>query len=382
MSVLLYARVSTSGQADKELSIPAQLRAMRRLCSDRGWKVAASYTDVGSGTSLKERPGLVAAVRKACSDKDIDALLVHRLDRFARNLITHLTLRERLDKHGVRLVSAMENCEPTPMGQFIERIMAAQAEFYSMNLSQQVKGGLHERLRKGSWHASPPIGYIKRDGEVHVDPSRGKFVRQAFKLWSSGEFTSKQLADKLHSGGLTSRHGKRISPSKLCRILHNPFYTGKMVVAGKSYLGNYTPLVSEQLFEACQEVFRQKGAKGQARRHLHFLLARKIVCPGCLGYLVGEQHTKKSGRVYRYYRCHERACRYSTRAAPLEKAIVKELRDRLGQKATSRIAGPNVVAAKKQFDQLVARVEIRSCGQPNILLVESSNSQKANLAAS
>lgn len=278
MSAILYARVSTNEQADKELSIPTQIRVLKRICTERGWPVKDIFTDVGSGTSLKQRPGLVAAVNKACKNEDVEYLFVHRLDRFARSMIIYLTLKEKLQREGVRLVSAVENCEDTPVGQFIEHIMAAQAEFYSASLSERVKDGLKERLRSGHWAGVPPLGYLSSNGSVIVDPARGRFIVKAFQLWSTGAYTSKVLAEELYQSGFVSKHGKRVAYSKLCRILHNPFYMGKMRVSGEIYDGIHPPLISEELFERCEEVFRTKFPnRGKQRKHC-FLPSRKLIC--------------------------------------------------------------------------------------------------------
>ncbi len=327
MSVILYARVSTSTQGEKDLSIPAQVRTLRRLCAERHWSIAGTYTDIASGTSLRARPGLLGAVERACKDKEITIFFVHRLDRFARSLFTYLTLKGKLKQHGVRLISAVENFEPSPMGDFIERIMAAQAEFYSANLGLQIKGGLEERLRRGEWPTAPPLGYIKESRQVRVDPARAQFIQLAFERWATGEFTSPQLADELHGRGLVSRYGRKLDPTKLCDLLHNPFYFGTMVMAGKTYPGIHPPLVSKALFDKCQQVFRERRSGPQ--HHLYFLLSKKLICPRCVGFLVGEQHQKKSGRIYRYYRCHRTGCRFIVSANELEERVKMNVKERL-----------------------------------------------------
>lgn len=372
MSVILYARVSDPRQAEKELSIPSQIRTLKRLCSERGWVVAGVYTDVSTAatTALRSRPGLLAAINRACRDREVDAFFVHRLDRFARNLFTHLTLKGKLEQHGVRLVSAVENCDSSPMGQFIERIMAAQAEFYSANLGLQIKAGIEERLLRGEWHSSPPIGYIKEHGRVLIDPARGHFIKLGFERWSTGEVNSRELADELHQAGLVSRHGKRLSASKICEFLHNPFYIGQMILSGRTYAGTHPPLISRELFERCQEVFRQKHSGGQPRRHLHFLLSRKLVCPRCVGFLVGEEHEKKSGKVYRYYRCHRQGCGFIIRADELEHQVKAELVTQLGKKRAeiAVLTGSDPVEAKRVFDAEVLKVELESSGRPRVML--------------
>ncbi len=327
------------------------------------------FTDVASGTSLRRRTGLLSAVELACRDKTIDIFFVHRLDRLARDMFTYLTIKGRLHRHGVKIVSAVENCDPTPVGQFIERIMAAQAEFYSANLSQQVKCGIEERLRRGNWFTLPPLGYVKINGEVQIDPARGQFVTVAFERWASGAVTAALLAEELHQAGLVSRRGQKVKANKLCGILHNPFYTGKMLVAGKEYPGNHAPLVTTELFGRCEEVFRQKHSGGQPRRHLHFLLSRKLVCPKCLGFLVGEEHLKHSGKIYRYYRCHRAGCRFIVRGEALEDQVKTLLAAHLTRDTVRLkiLETGDAVERKRLFDQLVDQVQLDK-DQPRLVL--------------
>jgi site-specific DNA recombinase len=82
----LYAWISTGEQSERDLSIPAQFRALHALAVDRGWALAAEFQDVGTGRQLKERPGIMAAVRMATENQLVEAILIHRVDRVARNV--------------------------------------------------------------------------------------------------------------------------------------------------------------------------------------------------------------------------------------------------------------------------------------------------------
>lgn len=326
MAILLYARVSTARQAERELSIAAQFHLMERYAKDHNLSEVGRYQDVSSGRSLRDRPGLLAAVREASRDRSIDGLLVHKIDRLARNTFTYLVLKGRLQQAGVRIRSVVESLEASPMGEFFEHIMAAQAEFYSANLSTEVKKGLHERLRRGLWSGIAPVGYLKERGRAIIDPARGRFIRIAFERWSTGNVTSYALSEELHQLGFLSAQGKKVTGPKVCRILQNPFYAGTMVSGGTTYPGTHPPLVNRELFDRAQIIFRQKRGDGStARKHLTFLLSRLVRCPRCASLLVGELHRKPSGTEYRYYRCHQQTCRYYARAAELETLVVAEL---------------------------------------------------------
>lgn len=357
MSVILYARVSTTRQADRELSNPAQLRLCREHAVDRGLLVAGEFSDVASGTSLKGRSGLVAALRLAKRDTTIDGLVVHKVDRLARSMFTHLTLKADLRRAGVRIHSVIEPLEPSPMGEFIEHVMAAQAEFYSANLGAEVKRGLEERLRRGQWASAAPVGYLIERGQLVFDPARAHFMRDAFNLWATGEYTAARLADEIHRRGLVGPHGKKIKSAMFCRLLKNPLYCGRMVVKGQQYLGIHQPIVPSATFDRCQEVFRLKVGSRRPRRHLRFLLQGKLRCAWCGSNLVGEFHQKPSGKTYRYYRCHQACCRFSVRAHQVEDAVCRRLRDLQLPARLLPWLRRNLVAAKRHRSQeLIERV--------------------------
>ena len=327
MAVLLYARVSTGRQAAHDLSLPAQFRLAERYAQEHGLSVAGKYQDVSSGKYLRERPGLLALLAQARRDRSIDGLVVHKIDRLARNTFNYLLLKSKLRTSGVRLYSVVETIDETPMGEFMEHIMAAQAEFYSANLASEVKKGIEEKLLRGQWPAgAPPVGYLMRQGRVVVDPARGAFMRRAFELWAEGTMTANQVAEAVYQQGLVGRSGKPIQGKNLCELLKKPFYYGLMRVNNHDYPGTHAPLISRELFERCQEVFRQKRGTGRKpRRHLTFLLGKRIRCPWCARSLTTDHHQKKSGKVYRYYRCHPPVCTYSTRAEFLEEQVCQAL---------------------------------------------------------
>lgn len=357
MSVILYARVSTGEQAERDLSLPAQLRALRRLAEERGWGVATEYQDVGSGKSFRERPGLVAAVNHALRDHLVDAILVHRVDRLARNTLDYLTLKAKLRNGGIRIVSVVEHFESNPMGEFLEHVMAAQAEFYSANLAMEVRKGLEERLRCGKWTGAPPVGYVQESSRLVLDPARAPLLRDAFRRWATGTVTSIVLADELHRQGLVGRHGRPIRASHLCTILKSPFYVGIMVVGGVRYPGSHPPLVTDEVFKRGQEVFRQKQSGGRPRRKLTFVLAGKLFCPGCGGMLVGEEHLKPSGRRYRYYRCHRR-CHRTLQADPIEREVCAQLAGLPFDHAILALQLRLRTERKRAADEVVAHLQV------------------------
>lgn len=358
MSVLLYARVSCGKQAERQLSIPAQLRLAKRYAEEHGLQVAGSYHEVASGKLLKDRPGLLALLSHARRDKGVDGVVVHKIDRLARNTFNYLLLKSKLRSSGAHLYSVVETIDESPMGEFMENIMAAQAEYFSANLTNEIKKGREEKLLRGRWMGALPLGYLMKEGRVVLDPARSQFVRQAFELWSTGNWTSITLSGELYQRGLLGRSGQQLLGKRLCELLRNPFYAGIMRVGGKEYPGIHPLLATKELFERCQEVFKQKKGHGRkACRHLTFILAKKVRCPWCASTLITDHHQKKSGKIYRYYRCHPPVCAFTTRAEAVEEWVSEyllklHLPERLGPVLRKRVAQTRHSRTTEQVDRI------------------------------
>src|ERR1051325_1481514 len=108
MNCLLYARVSTDKQAEKELSIPAQITAMREYARRNGWNVINHFVDSGESARTINRPELKRLIAHCKEQQGIDVVLVHKIDRLARNLIDHATIKVILKQKGIRLISVTE----------------------------------------------------------------------------------------------------------------------------------------------------------------------------------------------------------------------------------------------------------------------------------
>lgn len=155
---------------------------------------------------------------------------------------------------------------------------------------------------------------------------------------------------------------KKVAHIRLCALLQNPFYIGKMVAGGATYPGTHAPLVTPELFERVQAVFRAKHGGKSSRQHHSFFLSRLVRCTNCQSLLVGESHLKKSGKAYRYYRCHRRVCRFYLKAGDLERSVIAELRAlRLPERLMPLIRRRQRAAVRKNYQEQSTRVrELRA----------------------
>ncbi len=311
MNAVLYARVSTDKQAEKDLSIPAQLQAMRDYARQHDWKIAEEFIEPGASAKTTDRPALqrlLSLVRE--TDSTIDVVLVHKIDRLARNVYDHATIKAFLKQHEIRLASVVENMDDSVSGQLIENIMASIAQFYSANLAGEVRKGMRQKVLKGGWPHRPPRGYVvvrERDGKsthIEIHPREGPLMRTAFDLYASGWYSIRRLSERLGRQGVVSRTGRPISQAYLRNLLTNPFYAGRLRWGDLEIPGKHPPLVALDLFEKVQTVIKSKyrnpGVKGSV---YDFPLRGLATCSTCRGHMTAERHDGRWG----YYRCGRNA---------------------------------------------------------------------------
>ncbi len=314
---VIYLRVSTREQAEKGegeegFSIPAQREACARHVRDAGWLLADEYVDRGESARSADRPALKAMLARIAEDRDVDAVVVHKIDRLARNMEDHVAIRALFRRHGVALVSVTENVEETASGRLVEGIHALMAEFYSANLANEIKKGLNQKVKLGGFPDGAPLGYVnlrevvggREVARIVPDPERAPLIAAAFDRYVTGEWTLQRLAGELAHQGLTNRgqRGKPAAPitwQGLAKILANPVYVGIVEWNGVQHPGTHEPLVSPETFRRVQELLAARAARGtRERRHPHYL--KGLLHCGVCGRRLSIQHSK--GR-YTYFFC-------------------------------------------------------------------------------
>jgi site-specific DNA recombinase len=350
MRAVIYLRVSTRAQVEKDLteegfSIAAQREACVRHIVDAGWELVDEFSDLGESARSIDRPGLRAMLARISEDSDIEAVVVHKVDRLARNMEDHVAIRALLRRRSVTLVSVSENLDETASGMLVEGIHALMAEFYSANLANEVKKGMGQKAKGGGYPHKAPLGYLnvresiggRQVAHIVIDSERGPLVRQAFELYATGEWTVERLTHEMADRGLKNR-GRvdyAVTPltvSGLARLLATPAYTGIVEWAGVQYPGTHEPLVDRVTFDKVQELLTAKAMRGtRERKHLHYLKGL-LVCGVC-GRRLSIQQSKGT---YTYFYClgqkdrrNGTGCREPYVAADQLEAEVESLYDKI-----------------------------------------------------
>ena len=357
MKAVIYLRVSTKEQAEEGYSIPAQAKACRRFLADQGWDLADEYVDRGESARSADRPQLQAMLARLAEDRTIEALVVHKLDRLARNLEDHAAVRAALRKAGVQLHSVTETLEDSASGKLVEGILASIAEFYSANLGQEIRKGMDQKAAQGGWPVRAPFGYRNvrldgrgRGGEAVIEPdAQAPIVAWAFERYSTGELSLAVLAEALAEKGLRNQLGNPPGTSTVHRMLRNPVYAGVVRWRGVDREGTHQPLVSGELFDKVQSVLDAHSTGGERSwKHDHHLKGT-LLCAECGSRLY---FTLIKGR-FGYFRCIGRNTRRTrcsqgryVRASELEREI------------EALYEGVRVPAALRRRLEQVLRVEV------------------------
>ena len=179
------------------------------MSATRGGCSATSTSTGASRPAAPIAPPSKDMLARIAGDRDIDAVVVHKIDRLARNMEDHVAIRALLRRRGVALVSVTENVEETASGRLVEGIHALMAEFYSANLASEIKKGLDQKAKLGGFPHGAPLGYLnlreviggRPVARIVPDPERAPLVRLAFEHYVTGEWTLQRLADRTGSSG-------------------------------------------------------------------------------------------------------------------------------------------------------------------------------------
>ena len=294
---LAYTRVSSAKQTDGA-SLFEQRRVISEYARKHSLRISAWHEEVQTAAAsgrhtfgevlaeLRRRPG--------------SGLILHKLDRGARNLRDWATLGELIDA-GVDIRFAGENLDVgTRGGRLAADIQAVIAADYIRNLREEVRKGMYGRLHQGLYPQRAPLGYQDRGrGLAKVpDPVTASLVLYAFTAFATGRYTLTALAEDLHVRGLSSGSGKPLSPSTMSALLRRTFYVGQCRMKGVTAPGVHQPIVTRELFDQVQ---RELGRRRQGpRRRRSFRYSRQLECATCHRSLIGE---RQKGRTY--YRCHQ-----------------------------------------------------------------------------
>ena len=346
-NVVAYCRFSSDNQRSE--SIDAQIRVIKDYCKQNKYILTHIYRDEAlSGTSDKRDQ--FQQMIKDSKDGLFDAVIVHKLDRFARNRYDSAIYKKKLKDNGVAVLSVLENLDDTPESIILESVLEGMNEYYSKNLAREVRKGLNENAIKCIHNGGiPPLGYnVSDDKYYYINEQEAAAVRLIFKMYSEN-YGYRTIMTKLNELGYKTKLGRSFSVSSLHDIIINEKYrgvyvwnkrkskkTGNHIYKNDDEIikieGGMPRIIDDDLFYKCQEI---KNKKIKPRRHSkhEYILTGKVYCGKCGHAYCGSSgyRNKNNTMIYNYCcmnRKNNKQCdNKAINADKLEFAVLEAIKD-------------------------------------------------------
>ena len=319
---VIYARYSFSGQ--REESIEGQLRDCREYAKRHGIRIVGEYCDRALTGTNDRRPEFQRMIRDSARGH-FSFVLTWKNDRFARSRYDSAIYKHRLKQNGVRVLYAKETIPDGPEGIILESMMEGFAEYYSANLSQNVKRGNYDSALKRQTLGQTLLGYrCGADKRFEIDPKTAPIVRRIFEEYAAGA-PAREIYGKLNDEGYRTSRGNLYNKNSIRRIISNEKYVGVYRYMDIVDENGIPPIVSRELFDKANRMLQQHHRAPAAKKtDGGFLLTGKIYCGLCGDSMHGDSGTSHSGRIYSYYSCSGRRRKRSCEMPPLTKQLLED----------------------------------------------------------
>lgn len=350
MQAALYIRVSTEDQV--EFSPEAQKRALLEYAKKNDYIVNDEYIfiDEGiSGTTAKRRPAFMRMIATAkAKPKPFDAILVHKFDRFSRSREDSIVYKSLLKREcNIKVISITEHLEDDKFSVILEAMLEAMAEYYSLNLSEEVMKGMTEKALRGQVQSVAPFGYKIQDKKLVVIPEQAEIVKLIFNKFVNEHLHCSNISRLLNNMGIKNIRGKDWEVRTVKRLLSNPAYIGVLrwnyVGRDKNYNAwikdqeqwiikenNHPAIIDIELFNAANKRLNEQKLTTSNRRpaniEVRHILAGLLRCDNCKGTLI---YSVPNGRKPSFQCGAYRRGKCNTSNSILGDKILQEFKEKL-----------------------------------------------------
>jgi site-specific DNA recombinase len=334
----VYTRKSSEEGLEQEFnSLDAQREACEAYVASQkaeGWLLVPDrYDDGGISGATLERPALKRLLADIEAQR-VDVIVVYKIDRLSRALMDFAKLVEVFDRNNVTFVSITQSFNTTTsMGRLTLNILLSFAQFEREVIGERIRDKFAASRKKGMWMGGyVPLGYDLKDRKLLNNEPEAATVRSIFERFVKvGSATA--LVKALRAEGVRGKQGKLVDKGFIYKLLNNRIYIGAAVHKGTAYPGEHQAIISQGLWDRVHAVLRESPRKrgGNSRAQTPALLKGLIFGPS--GCAMSQTHTRKGGKLYRYYvstdvlkRDAEACTVRRVPAAEIERAVVDQLR--------------------------------------------------------
>lgn len=341
MNVVIYARYSSHAQ--NEQSIDAQIRVCKEYAQKNGFTVVGEYKDYALSGKTDNRPDFQRMI--ADSSKHLfEGVLLWKTDRFGRNKYDAAVNKKKLKDNGARVISVTENIPEGPEGVILESMLEGMAEYYSLQLSENVKRGQAESAKKcQSIGSSPGLGFkVGDDKRFVIDETTAPIVQEIFSMYVNGK-TVNEIITTLNERHILTSQKNPFNKNSLHSMFRNKRYIGIYTYNGEETPGGMPRIIDDETFYKVQEMLdKNKKAPARARAKAEYLLTTKLFCGHCKEMMTGLSGTSHTTAKHYYYICNNRkkkVCnKKNVRKEFIEELVLAECRKLLTDKNIERIA--------------------------------------------
>ncbi|MFA6917650.1 MAG: recombinase family protein [Candidatus Gracilibacteria bacterium] len=305
MKYYLYARKSTDEDDRQVLSIEAQITELREFAHKENIEIVKEFVE--SKTAKAPGRPIFNKMISGIENGEVMGILAWHPDRLARNSVDGGKIIYLIDEAKIGALKFPTFWfDTTPQGKFMLNIAFGQSKYYIDNLSENIKRGIRQKLRRGELPSLAPVGYLNelRHHTIVKDPERWLAVKKMFEAYAKGDYTLEDLQKLSLSLGLVSRRtGKALVLARIDHLLRNPFYYGVFNHKGELYQASHEPIISKKLFDKVQRVIETHGKPRKTKEIESFVFRKLFTCGECGRMVTAEKKIKPSGRTYIYYRC-------------------------------------------------------------------------------
>jgi DNA invertase Pin-like site-specific DNA recombinase len=321
MKGIIYVRVSSEEQV-KGTSLEHQDELCHTYCQNKGIEVMGVFREEGASAKTAERAEFLRAIEYCRKNKGrVDAFVVYKVDRFARNTEDHFYVRKTLLDYGVTLHSVTEPIGNNPAEKFIETVLAGSAEFDNAIRTQRCVDGMSAKINQGINPWKPPIGYLcpqtRKRGEKKNEPDRPDektfpIIQKGLQEFSKGIYTQVEMINLFDKLGLAKIRKKKTRPQQVSRIFGSylNFYAGILINpwTKEEIQGIHKPMITKEEYYKIQTILSGKSNRvKRVKLNPDFPLRRTVKCGHCGEPLTGSCSHGNGGKYY-YYHCYNKDC--------------------------------------------------------------------------
>jgi site-specific DNA recombinase len=344
----VYTRKSSEEGLEQEFN---SLHAQREACESyiasqrsEGWVlVRDQYDDGGISGGTLERPGLKRLLADI-EDGLVDVVVVYKIDRLSRSLMDFSRLVEVFDRNGVTFVSVTQSFNTTTsMGRLTLNILLSFAQFEREVTAERIRDKVRASRMKGMWMGGcPPLGYEVKARKLVENPADAAHVRWVFARFieiGSGTELARELAER----GVTTAHGHRIDKKFVYRMLNNKVYVGEAVHKGTSYPGEHKAIIDREVWDKVHTILTESPRKRAANTRADTPALLKGLLYGPDGAAFSPTHTRKGGRLYRYY-VSQTVLKHGAGSCPVSRVPAGEIEAAVIDQLRAVFRQPEIVA--------------------------------------